>query len=62
MAVAFGQRVEVQQGESSVLVKAASEVLYAFQDNGGLGPEEFSMLLCRLHSEYYSILCWLPMR
>ena len=50
MAAAFGQCVEVQQGESSVLVKAASEVLYSFQDNGGLGLEEFSVLLCMLHS------------
>ena len=48
IAAAFGQRVQVQQGESSVLVKADSEVLYSFQDNGGLGLEEFSVLLCML--------------
>ena len=49
IAAAFGQRVEVQQGESSVLVKAASEFLCSFQDNGGLSLAEFSMLLCMLH-------------
>ena len=54
IATAFGQRVEVQQGESSVLVKAVSEFFYSFQDNGGLGIEEFSMLLCMFHSEYCS--------
>ena len=50
IAAAFGQRVEVQKGESSVLVKAASEMLYSFQDNGGLGLEGYSMLLCKLQS------------
>ena len=56
MAAAFGQRVAVQQGESSVLVKAASEFFCSFQDNGRLGLEEFSMLLCMLHSKYNTLL------
>ena len=43
IAAAFGQRVEVQKGESSVLVKPASEMLYSFQDNGGLGLEGYSI-------------------
>ena len=51
IATAFGQRVQVQQGESSALVKAVSEFFYSFQDNRGLGMEELSVLLCMLHSE-----------
>ena len=48
VATAFGQRVEVQNGEASELVDAASQLLSSFKDEESFGPLEVTLMLCKI--------------
>jgi len=47
VATAFGQRVEVQNGEASELVDAASQFLSSFKDEESFGELEVTLLSCK---------------
>ena len=50
VATAFGQRVEVQNGEASELVDAVSQLLSSFRDEEGFGPLEITLMLCKINN------------
>ena len=52
VATAFGQRVEVQNGEASELVDAAFQVLSSFGDEEGFGVLEVTVMLCKRTEQY----------
>ena len=47
VATAFGQRVEVQNGEASALVDTAAQFLSSFNDDQSFGELEVTFLLCK---------------
>ena len=47
VATAFGQRVEVQNGEASELVDAASRLISSFKDEKSFGVLEVTVMLCK---------------
>ena len=56
VATAFGQRVEVQNGEASELVDAASQLLSSFKDEESFGPLEATLMLCK-HTNQSNVVC-----
>jgi len=51
VATAFGQRVEVQNGEASELVDAAAQLLSPLKDEESFGLSEIILLLCKISKQ-----------
>ena len=47
VATAFGQRVEVQNGEASELVDAVVQFVSSFEDEESFGLPEVILMLCK---------------
>ena len=52
VATAFGQRVEVQNGEASELVDAAAQVVFSLKDKENFGLLEVILMLCKLSKHF----------
>ena len=51
VATAYGQRVELQNGEASELVDAAAQFVSMFSDEQSFGELEVTLLLCKTIEE-----------
>ena len=51
VAIAFGQHVDVQNGEASQLVNAAAQLFSSLKDEKSVGLFEVTLVLCKISKQ-----------